>query len=85
MRKITTFFEKKEASKFSKFSLGGEKFYEHTAKDGAKLGNKTETGSKQLGSHSTNHYHTVGRNVQTDTPASTRDYRVGPGIQTEKD
>ena len=90
VRKITTFFEKKEASKFSKFYSGGEKVYEHNTansnfKDGAKLENKTETGSEQLGSHSTNHYHTMGTAIQTDAPTSIGDYRVGPAIQTEKE
>ena len=84
VRKITTFFERKEPSKFSKLSLGGE-VHEHTAKsnlkDGAKCGN--ETGLKQLGSHSTNYLHIVGRDTQTGTPASTEDYRVGPDTQTE--
>ena len=89
MRKITTFFEKREASKSSKLSLGAKKIYEHTAKlnfkGGSNYGNKNETGLEQLGSHSTNNYHTVGRIVQTDTPASTGDYRRGPDIQTEKE
>ena len=90
VRKIITFFEKKEASKFSKFYSGGEKVYEHNTansnfKDGAKLENKTETGSEQLGSHSTNHYHTMGTAIQTDAPTSIRDYRGQLYRQKRKD
>ena len=86
LRKITTFFE---PNKFQKISWVGEKTYEHTAqlnfKDGAKCGNITEIGPEELGSHSTNYNHTVGRDLQTGTPDNTGDYGVGPVIETEGD
>ena len=87
VKKITTYFEKIEPNRLSKLPWGGEKVYERTAKlkDGAKFGNIAKTkGLDQIISHSTNYIHKVGRPIQTGTPASTGDYGVEQGIQTEE-